>query len=163
MKKIFSFTCLLILLFSFKHPFYLSVTDLKYNVGEKALQGNVKIFTNDLEGALKKIHGQTVDLINPKDTLKTKKILEDYLKKRLSLTINGQSKTYDVLGFENEQEAIWLYIEIKNCPLPKKIEVDNTLLYDYIKDQTNIIHLEVKAQKKSLKVGNPERLAVFEF
>lgn len=163
MKKSICLGFLLILFFSFKHPFYLSVTDLKYNPAAKALQGSVKIFTNDLETALKKVHGKTVDLINPKDTVATQKLLDDYLKKNLRFKINGQQKTYTLLGFENEQEAIWLYIELKNCPLPKKIEVETTLLYDHIKDQNNIIHLEVNGQKKSFKVSNPDKFSVFEF
>lgn len=163
MKKLICFCCLLSVFFSFKHAFYLSVTDLKYNLTEKALQGSVKVFTNDLESALKKIEGKTIDLINPKDTAKTQKILEGYLKKRLILKINGQQKNYNLLGFEKEQESIWLYIELKDCPLPKKVEIENTLLYDYIKDQTNIIHMEIKTQKKSLKVSKPEKFSVFEF
>ncbi len=154
---------LLVFLFAFKHPFYLSVTDLKYNVKEKALQGSVKLFTNDLEEALKKIHKQTIDLINPKDSAKTGRMLDEYLKKRLLVHINGLAKNYEFLGFEREQEAIWMYIEIKNCPPPKKVSFENTLLYDYIKDQSNIMHLEVKGERKSLKVNNPEKQLVFEF
>jgi len=164
MKQILFFSCLLILFYSFKkHPFYLSVTDLKYNPKERAFQGTVKLFTNDLETALKKIHSQTIDLINPKDTLKTQKLLEDYLKKRFSIKVNTVQKNYELLGFEREQEVVWLYVELKNCPEPKKIEIENSLLYDYIKDQTNIMHLEVKGEKKSLKVNYPEKRATFEF
>ena len=162
MKKILMLG-LLVFLFSFKHPFYLGVTELRYNAKEKALQGSVKLFTNDLEAALKKIHKQTIDLINPKDSLKTQKILEEYLKARLSIRVNNTLKNYEFIGFEREQEAIWMYLEIKNCTEPKKLSVENTLLYDYIKDQSNIMHIEVREEKKSLKLNNPEKLAVFEF
>jgi len=155
MKNFLLITTLLFL-FAFKHPLYLGVTELKYNAKEKALQGSVKLFTNDLEDALKRIHGETVDLINIKDTLKTKKLLNDYLKKRLSFAVNGFPKKYEFLGFENEQEATWLYIELRNCPLPKKLTIENKLLYDFIKEQVNIIHLEVGVQKKSIKLANPE-------
>lgn len=162
LKKILFFS-FLIFLFSFKHPFYLGVTELKYNPKEKALQGSVKLFTNDLEAALKRIHGKTIDLIHPKDTLKTEKMLDDYLQKRLLIKINGLVKNYELLGFEKEQEAIWMYIEIKNCPVPKKLSFENSLLYDYIKDQSNIVHIEVGTEKKSLKVNNPEKHLLFEF
>src|SRR5882757_3535962 len=101
MKKILMVS-ILIFLFSFKHPLYLSVTDLKYSIKEKALQGSVKLFTNDLEDALKKTHRQTIDLINPKDTAKTKKILEEYLRKRLSINVNDEFKKYEFIGFEHE-------------------------------------------------------------
>src|SRR4051812_6126397 len=113
MKRILIFG-FIIVFSSFKHPFYLSVTDLKYNARERALQGSVKLFINDLETALKKIHHQTIDLVNPKDTLKIQKLLFEYLNQRLKVTVNKEPKNYNLIGFEREQEAIWVYIEIKN-------------------------------------------------
>ncbi|WP_317897368.1 DUF6702 family protein [Aurantibacillus circumpalustris] len=162
MKKIL-LVGLLGLLFSFKHPFYLSVTNLKYNLKESALQGSVKLFINDIEDALKRTQQNKVDLINPKDSIKTQTMLEEYLKKRLYLSVNNVKKNFQVLGFEREQEAVWIYIEVKDCKLPKNISIENSLLYDFIKNQSNIIHVEVNEQKKSLKLNNPEKLAVFEF
>ena len=63
-----------------RHPFYLSVTELKYDIKEKALQGSVRIFVNDLETSLKKSYGKTIDLIHEKDSALTKSILSSYLK-----------------------------------------------------------------------------------
>ena len=130
------------LLFSFsgKHPFYLSVTDLKYNAVEHAIQGSVKVFTNDLESALKRTYRQPVDLMHPKDSTKTATILKNYLEKHLVLSINGQNKTFDLLGFEREEEAVWMYIEIRNCPLPKTVIIENSILYEDLVSQSNIIH-----------------------
>ncbi|MBL7934115.1 MAG: hypothetical protein JNL60_19580 [Bacteroidia bacterium] len=160
-------TLLLVSVFIFctasKHPFYLSVTDLKYSEKEKAIQGSVKIFTNDFEGALKKKHGKTIDLINIKDTAFTKKTIADYLKEHLKISPDGKQKEYDLLGFEREEEATWVYIEIKNCPQPKLLQIENTILYDHIKEQTNIVHLEVGGEKKSYKVVYPEKEIRFEF
>jgi hypothetical protein len=155
--------CGLFFALAFKHPFYLSVTDLKYNAKEKALQGSVKLFVNDIEGVLKKLNGKTVDLIHPKDSIQAKLLLAAYLKKHLSITINTKALNYTLLGFEREEEAIWAYIEIKNCPLPKKVVVENSLLYDHLSGQSNIVHLEVNGEKKSGKVDNPEKLLLFEF
>lgn len=148
---------------AFAHPFYLGVVDLKYNIKEKALQGSVKLFTSDLEDALRKIHKQQVDLIHPVDRTKTQKILEDYLKKRFFISVNNVTKGYDVLGFEQEQEATWIYIEIKNCLLPGKISLESGLLYDFIQEQTNIFHLEVNGVEKSFKLNNPEKKVDFTF
>lgn len=155
--------CLLFLFSAFKHPFYLGVVDLKYNAKEKALQGSVKLFTNDFEAALKKISKQSIDLIHPTDRNATQKLVEAYLKDHLSITINGSPKTIHLLGFEQEQEATWMYIEIRDCPEPKKIVFDNTLLYEHLKEQSNIMHLEVKGQEKSFKLNNPEQKAEFGF
>ena len=148
---------------AFSHPFYLGVVDLKYNSKDKALQGSVKLFTNDLEAALKKIHKRSIDLINPKDKDATNKILFDYLKEHLKLKVNSKNDNYKLIGFEHEAEAIWMYIEFDKSEFPKNIEVENTLLYEHLKEQMNIVHLNINNSKKSLKVTNPEKILKFEF
>lgn len=153
----------LVFLFSFKHPFYLGVTELKYDTKTKSMQCAVKLFTNDLEDALKKINGKSVDLINVKDTASTTKILNSYLASHLALKINDKPITFKFIGFEREEEAIWMYLEHEKCEVPRKIEVRNTLLYDYLSGQTNIVHTEVGEFKKSLKASNPESDFVFLF
>lgn len=160
MKYILS-VCLLVV-FSFKHPFYLGLTELTYDAKQRSMQCAVKLFTNDLEAALKKINKRSVDLINIKDTTDTENILQTYLQKRLVLKINGKLKTFVFIGFEREEEAIWMYLEYGNCDLPKKVEIQNTLLFDYIDTQTNIVHLEVMGIKKSLKSSYPDKDFIFD-
>ena len=154
---------LLFFCLAFKHPFYLGVTDLKYNAKDKAIQGHVKLFTNDFENALKKIYKQPVDLINVKDTAATKKIIADYLVKHFKLKLNGQQKSFTVIGFEKEEEAIFTYIEYKNCNAPKTIDIETTLLYDCLKEQMNIVNFELSGTKKSVKVNNPDKKITFSF
>src|ERR1044072_133425 len=145
---------LLLFFAAFKHPFYLGVVDLKYNPKEKALQGSVKLFTNDFEGALKQVHKKSIDLIHPADRSSTQKLLDDYLKQHLNITVNGKKKQIELLGFEQEQEATWMYIEIKDCPQPKNIQFENSLLYDFLKDQSNIMNLEVNREENIVKLNN---------
>ncbi len=155
---------LIIIFFSgFKHPFYLGVVDLKFNTHEKALQGSVKLFTSDFEASLKKLHKKPIDLINVKDKEATTKIVSDYLNERLKFKINDKPVAFKLVGFENEAEAIWMYIEFEKSYPPKKIEIENTLLYEHLKDQMNIVHLEVNSSKKSMKVSNPEKKLKFDF
>jgi len=146
-----------------KHPFYLSVTELKYNTKEKALQGSVKIFTNDLEDALKKINGFSVDLINGKDKVELNKILYHYLQSHLEISADDKIQTYELLGFENEQEATWIYIEIKNIDKPIRLSLKNTILFDYLKGQSNIVHVTIDDIRKSWKVNYPDAEIKFDF
>jgi hypothetical protein len=164
-KSFFS-GCLFLTLFlfsAFKHPFYLGVTDLKYNSSEKSVQGSIKLFTNDFENALKKDTKQPVDLINTKDKEAVKKIITDYLTKHFNLKLNGEAKSYTVIGFEREQEAVFTYIEFKNCETPKTVEIENSLLYDSFKEQMNIVHFDLNGTKKSVKVNNPDKKITFNF
>jgi hypothetical protein len=55
-----------------------------------------------------------------------------------------------------------MYIEATACPDPRTLSIRNTLLYT-IRDQMNIIHLEIRDKKKSLKLNNPDAEAVFTF
>ncbi len=162
MKKVICFFCLLIL-FGFKHPFYLSVTELKYNHKQMVMEGSVKLFTNDLETALQKLSGKKVDLINSKNTAEIAGLLSDYILKRLIIKVEGKIVKYKYLGYEREQEATWIYFESQKCNKPKQIILENSLLYDFIKEQMNIVHTEVDGQKRSLKVTNPEKVLKFDF
>jgi hypothetical protein len=162
MKK-FLTLLLVFLLISSGHPFYLGITDLKYNAKEQALQGSVKLFVNDLEDALEKINKQTVDLINVKDSIVTHRLLELYLKTHLALKLNGKARNFELIGFEREEEAVWMYLEFNNCEAPEKIELKNTLLFDFLKNQANIVHITVGAEQKSWKAGNPECDFLFVF
>ncbi|MBA2612605.1 MAG: hypothetical protein H0U95_11575 [Bacteroidetes bacterium] len=148
---------------AFTHPYYLGVTDLVYNVKEKNLQGSVKLFTNDLEGALKKAHNNTIDLINVKNKEAVTIILSDYLKKHFELKVNDKKTSYKLIGFEREEESVLMYIEFEKTETPKEVDVDNTLLYDHLKEQINIVEIEVNNSKKSLKCTNPEKSFKFQF
>jgi hypothetical protein len=145
------------------HPFYMSVTDLKYNQKEKSVEGSVKVFVNDLEYALKKITNKKIDLIHPKDTVFTKKILAEYFSKRLAIKINGENKPFNLIGFEQEAENFWIYIYAANCGAPKKVEIQNAILYDFLKEQINIVHFETKGKTLSARVVNPEKELKFTF
>lgn len=145
------------------HPFYLSVSELKYDSQKKLLQISVKQFTNDLEEVLAKQRKETVDLINGKDTTRLNEMVKSYIRKNFSLKINGKIQQYRYLGFEREEDATWAFFEINNCEHPKQIEVENSLLYELIKSQINIVHVDVYGVKKSLKVENPEKRLIFNF
>jgi len=149
--------------FVFAHPFFVSVTDIKYNSANKAVEISCKMFTNDLEGALKKTSGKTIDILNPKDKKEVESVLCEYIKKRLLVKVNDKIINYTLVGYEKEEDAIWTYVEFNKAELPKQISVDNKLLYDFLKEQTNIVNVEVNGIKKSYKVLNPESSMSFEF
>ncbi len=148
---------------AFKHPIYLSVTDLKYTAHEKTIQGSVKIFVNDFETALKRIHHKPVDLINIKDSVLVRDVCEQYLHKNLVISVNGKQLKYSILGFEQNEEAFWMYVESAKSAFPGKVMIQNTILYQDFPQQMNIIHLDVNKNQKSTRLINPESQAAFIF
>lgn len=162
MKKILTLLAVFFV-FGFKHPYYMSVAELKYNESEHALQGTIKLFVNDFEAALSKINGKKVDLINDKDSLAINGMIKNYIHLHFVLNLNGKKQPYRYVGFEHEDESIWVFIEVLNCPKPQNVLINNSLLYDNLKEQMNLVHLEVGGEKKSLKVVNPETEMKFAF
>ena len=160
------FGILLLLMSSFhtsKHPFYVSVVELHYKQKERILQVSVKLFSNDLEDALQRTSKKNIDLLHPKHQSETDSVLIHYISKRLAIQVNSKTQVLNFIGYEKEEEAIWTYLEIKNCALPKKIDIDTHLLYDFLPQQINIVHADINGTKKSSKVTNPEHHIEFIF
>ncbi len=139
------------------HPFYLSITDIKYNDKNKSMEIACKMFTNDLEDALKRTTKTSVDLINPKNKKETEKIIFDYITKRLNINLNGKPRTLKCIGFEKEDDVVWTYMEIEKCEKPKQLNITTSLLYDFLKEQINLVSFEVGGNKQSSKVSNPDK------
>jgi hypothetical protein len=145
------------------HPFFLSVTDLKYQAKDKSLEVSVRIFANDLEAALVQVEGKSVDLFHPKDKPSLEKLLERYLKATLLIKVNEQDLPLQYIGHEFESESCWIYLAGANCPLPKSLEVQNMILYNKFKTQSNIVQIEVGSEKKSARQSFPGVRFFFEF
>lgn len=164
-KSLF-FGLFLLLAFSFtdkKHPYYVSVVDIKHDAKQKALQVSARLFTNDLEDALRKTNKKTIDLLNPKIRSEVDSALFHYIKERFQISLNSKGQTLTYIGYEKEEESIWVYLEIKKAVQPKKINITTMLLYDFLPQQINIIHAEINGVKKSSKVTNPDSKIEFSF
>lgn len=125
-----------------------------------------KLFTDDIEDALLKLNHSKVDL----GTSSENKIVRDqvftYLHERLQIVTNGIPNKLELLGFETENDITWFYLQstvnsIKGKPV--KMNVMNSLLYDYLPDQTNIMEVIWDGQERTEKLVNPEKNADFSF
>ena len=114
------------IVFSSFHPFYLSVTNIKYNAHSKRLEMAVKLFTGDLEDALVKLNGKKIDLINGKNTEEIKKMISSYIKPRLIVKTEGREIEFSILGYEREEEATWIYFESPEISDFAKMTVEDT-------------------------------------
>lgn len=146
-----------------KHPFYISVVDIKHDAKTHNLNISVKLFINDIENALKKTTTKTIDLLNPKNKPEMELELINYIKQRFSIDVNLKPTTLDFIGYEKEEDAIWIYLEVKKIIQPKTLKINTKLLYDFLPLQTNIVHVEINGVKKSSKVTNPESIIEFKF
>lgn len=149
--------------FSFFHPFFLSMTDINYNGKAKELEISVRIFTDDLEGTLKKNYAGKIDILHPANVVEMNKIVNDYLQKHLQIQVNNVPAQLHFIGYEQQEESIWSYFEVTNISGVKKLEITNSLLHDYSDNQVNMIHAKVGDDEKSDKLDYPEKQALFSF
>jgi hypothetical protein len=147
----------------YKHPFYMGVIDIKYDSKTQHVAVSIKLFTNDIEDALKKTTTKSIDLLNPTNKANMEFELFEYIKKRFSVELNNKITTLDFIGYEKEEDAIWTYLEIKKSNQPHRLKIITSLLYDFLPQQMLIIHAEVNSLKKSFKLTNPENQVEFNF
>lgn len=155
--------CFAILSSSFKHPFYLGFVDIKQDSENSELKIAVKLFINDIEDALSTSERKRVDLINPTNRAHADSILNRYIHKRLSLYANSIKLSPHYLGYEKEDDVIWIYFEDKPVKKLRELKIFNSILYDFLPKQSNIIHSEILGIKKSQKLNNPEQQTIFTY
>ncbi len=145
------------------HPIFVSVTEINHNVANKSLEISCKIFTDDFEQTLRQQNKITVDLLNPVNRKDMNVLVNNYIQKHLQLKINDKTAVMEFLGFEQQEEGIISFFEVKNIVTVKKLEVVNTILYESKPQQMQIIHVMVNGERKSSHLDNPDVKASFQF
>ena len=145
------------------HPFHVSVIEINHNATDKTLEVSCKIFTDDFEKTLRKAYKTQVDLLQPKDKTAMNKLVSDYVQKHLQLKVDGKAVALQFLGYEQQEEGIVSFYQVNNIAAVKKLDVTDNILFEYKKEQMNILHITVNGNKKSTKLVNPEEKASFVF
>lgn len=145
------------LLLSF-HPFHVSVMSIHHAADENSLQITLKIFADDLEEALNDEQFRTpdqgfVDVLNPKDPQSLDRYVQEYIKKHLTIKVNGKEVQAAYLGKETEDLAMWCYFEIKDVEKVESIQVMSSILTEMFDDQINIVHVNYGGVIKSMKLA----------
>ncbi len=145
------------------HPIFVSVTEIEHNAANKALEISCKIFTDDFETTLRKKYKAKVDLLNVKFRSAMNPLVNDYIQKHLSVAADGKPVALLFLGFEQQEEGVVAYFEVKNIERVKRIDVVNNILYEYYPQQMGIIHVTVNGERKSSRLNNPDDKVSFLF
>lgn len=146
-----------------EHPFHVSVIEINHNAADKTLEISCKIFTDDFEKVLAKNYKTKVDLINPPNKAAMDTLVKRYLYTHLSVKTNGKPVQFDYIGFENDHEAAYGYIEVSGVPSVSKVDISTSIMYDMFEDQMNIFHVIVDGKRKSTKLNYPDKEASISF
>lgn len=143
------------------HPIHLSVTEVEYSDKDKTLQITTRIFIDDLELSVRKaVRQPELDLLKPTGST-TDQLVSDYLKRHLSLRVDGKPVILNYLGHETEDVAIICYIETPVIRKASTVEIANTVIQETHADQSNIVHLTFNGSVQSARLTVEQPSFVF--
>ena len=146
-----------------RHPIFVSVTEIEHNAKDQTLEISCKIFTDDFEKTLRQLYKTQIDLLQPKDKTAMNKLVSNYVQKHLQLKADGKPVVLQFLGYEQQEEGIVSFYQVNNIASLKKLDITDNILFEYKKEQINILHITVNAKRQSTKLTNPEEKAGFGF
>lgn len=147
------------------HPIHASVTTVDFNPKTRSLEVACKIFTDDLEEAIRKTSGVQLYIGSAKENpAQTTAKIEEYLRRHFRAEADGKPlPRWSFIGKEIEGDAVWCYIEIPNMPLLKSLTVSNTVLTDVHDDQTNLVNVSINGQRRSAVLRKNKISEVLDF
>lgn len=145
----------------FIHPYFVSMTEIEQDKKTNTLDVSVRIFTDDLEKAIRKNYTGKVDLLNANDKSTSEKLIQQYVLQHVSIKADGKNLNMHFIGFDTEEGSIWSYYECANITSIKTLDVSNTILQDYQKQQINFIHVKAGNYDETIKLDYPDNFKEF--
>lgn len=139
------------------HPYHVGSVEFNYNQKSKTFEITGKFFLDDLENALKEKYGTVVHFNDVKYKGQINKLLQQYCNDYLKLKTDNKFLQVNYIGFEEDSEAVNIFLESQTTNPPKKVETAVSLLYNLFDDQMNIIHIIVNGKRQSEKLNYPNR------
>lgn len=135
------------------HPIHVSVTEIEFDEKDKALEIMMRVFIDDLELSLQNsLRQPELDILNPKNSVTTDALVKEYLNKHFKITLDGKLQKTNYLGHERESEAFIFYIEVTNVKKWETIYIQNDIMIATHDDQSNLVHVYVQDNVKSLRL-----------
>lgn len=147
----------------YEHPYFVSITEVHINTQKKTFEISCSMFTEDLESAIKSLYVTNTDLQKELGAKEVLDVIYKYINARLEVAFDGQKQVYTLVGCENQEESTWCYLEGSCSSLNGKVSISNSLLFDFLEGQTNMVHVYWNEERQSAKLNNPKKLVEFSF
>jgi hypothetical protein len=146
------------------HKYYVSTTDIFYKADEQQLQLVVRVFTDDLQQALRNFVDQEISLDpNNKSAAEVETILGAYFQENFVLHNASEKVVFSFVGWEYKQDKTFLYASFENIGAPDQLAWSNSFLMEAFPDQKNIVTFHKASVKKSFLHTQGQILAQYVF
>lgn len=130
------------------HDFHTSIAEMDYDESSKSFEISLRVFTNDFEEGLSNAGG--IKNLHLDNTKKYQALIEKYIREHFYLiTAKKERLPFKLYGKEIEGDVTWIYFEIPVKKLSKSLQLKNAVLTELFSDQTNIVNIRYKKQKKT--------------
>lgn len=136
------------------HDIHVSVIDIIEKTDDSQLEVSVRIFYDDLLNAV----GLQVGEELPEDYTGSDDLIEKFISKHLSISINGDQVPMEYLESVSYPPAVWTTFKIELSDPISEIEVSNSILIDLFDDQVNMVNLKYKGKKKVFSLDKKTQL-----
>lgn len=146
------------------HPLHISVTEISLDEKENELEIMIRVFTDDLEQAIRSERkNPDLNLWSPGKTT-TDKLAWEYLQPKFKLTSGGEVLNLKYLGHEKDEDVTVFYIQVQPMQKFEAISVTNSIITELYDDQSNLINVTLGETTKSLRLmrNNPSGKLSFE-
>lgn len=144
-----------------KHPFHLSTVEINHNAVDRNLEISCRIFTDDFETALTKQYKAKSDFGKATLKMEMDSLVKKYVQANLQLKTDGKPVSFNYVGFEVDNDAVYSYFEVENIAGFRKLDATNTILHNLYDDQINVMHVIVGGKRVSNKLTYPQKQAAF--
>jgi hypothetical protein len=145
------------------HPMHVSVTEIEFDEKDKALEIMMRVFIDDLETTFKTRYNQPeMDILNPKGKT-VDEMMSEYLQEHFMVSLDNKKQPFHFLGHEKDGDAFIFYIEVAKVKKWTSIQIQNNILTDTFDDQSNLVHVTVSDNVRSLRLtkSNPSGILTF--
>jgi hypothetical protein len=162
-KIVFLIAIIPLLAFTSFHKYYISVTQVDYIENEQSVQITSRIFIDDFEKVLRERYDDNLVLGGKNESKDVDKYIENYLKEKIKVTINGKEMNLVFIGKEYDIDLIQCYIEIDKVKKINSIEISNQVLFDLFDEQQNMIKTKINSKQKSFLLNQGNKKALLNF
>jgi hypothetical protein len=134
------------------HPLHVSVTEIEMDDIDGRLEIMIRVFMDDLETTFRNdFKMPELDILAP-SSLSVDQMMEQYLSRHFKITLDNAVQRIQYLGHEEEGEAFIFYLEINNVKKWNTILIQNDIIMDTYRDQSNLVHVTSNSTVKSLRL-----------
>ena len=131
------------------HPYYVSTMEIDYRPNRSALQITIRVFTDDWQLMINTVYDQDLRLDPDSDAAQTVIHSSDYLQKEIELKLNDTEVQPVFLGRDYQNDQIVFYLEVKDVAELKTLAFSNSILFEVLEGQQNIVRIKTPTKRKS--------------